>query len=142
LEDRLRRVFADLDNERKRSASEMERTRVAERSTVASGLLPMLDDLDRALRHTDDAESLAAGVRTVRDQAVALLSTLGYPRDEETGLLFDPFRHEAVELSAGSDSPPGTVLEVVRPGYGRTDNQLRPASVVVVATPNEVGDGG
>jgi molecular chaperone GrpE len=121
---------------------EIEWARAAERAAVVSGLLPVLDSLDRALRHTDDADGFAAGVAGVRDQAAALLSTLGYPRDEEAGLLFDPLRHEAVELSAGSDSPPGTVLEVVRPGYGRAGNQLRPASVVVSATPNEVGDGG
>lgn len=142
LEDSLRQAMADLRSERKRSGKELERARADERARVALGLLPVLDDLDRALRHTDDAESLAAGVRAVRDKAVALLSTLGYPRDEETGLRFDPFRHEAVEISVASCSAPGTILEIVRPGYGRAGDQLRPASVVVAATPREVGDGG
>ena len=66
----------------------------------------------------------------MRDQAVALLAALGYPRNDETGVPFDPQIHEAVSV-VPDDETPGTVLQVLRPGYGNGTQQLRPAAVVV-----------
>jgi molecular chaperone GrpE len=103
---------------------------------VVAALLPVLDNLDRALAHADNPEEgLVAGVRAVRDQAVSLLAELGYPRDDETGVPFDPVRHEAVVVTSDTDASPGTVVEVVRPGYGHGRLQLRPAAVVVAGPP-------
>jgi molecular chaperone GrpE len=62
---------------------------------------------------------------------VHVLGQLGYPRDEEAGVPFDPERHEVVSVSDQSESAPGTVLKVLRPGYGTGSKQLRPAAVVV-----------
>jgi molecular chaperone GrpE len=56
---------------------------------------------------------------------------LGFPRYGDTGVPFDPRRHEAVATRPDPDVPPGTVLEVLRPGYGDGDRQLRPAAVAV-----------
>jgi len=68
----------------------------------------------------------------VHQQALAILTDLGYPRrDDETGKVFDPAKHEAVSTVADEDLVPGTVAHVVRPGYGPDDEILRPASVVV-----------
>jgi molecular chaperone GrpE len=132
LEERWRRTLADLDNMRKRYAREIEAERAAERSRVVGAWLPVVDNLERALAHTDDrVDALVAGVRAVRDQAVALLAELGYPRDDETGVRFDPVRHEAVLVAPIPDAEPGTVMDVLRPGYGRGPLQLRPAAVVV-----------
>jgi molecular chaperone GrpE len=76
------------------------------------------------------------GVRAVRDQAVALLGSLGYPRDDEVGVPFDPVRQEVVTVVDDPEAPPGTVVKVLRAGYGRPqDRQLRPASVVVSRKP-------
>jgi molecular chaperone GrpE len=66
----------------------------------------------------------------VRDRAVAVLARLGFPRFEDVGERFDPFRHEAVG-AIEADAPAGTILAVVRPGYGTPETVLRPAAVVV-----------
>ena len=132
LEDRWRRALADLDNLRKRYARELDRERKLERSKVAGAWLPVVDNLERALHHSgSDADSVIAGVRAILDQAVQVLDNLGYPRDTETGVPFDPERHEVVNVTDDGGSAPGTVLGVLRPGYGKGSQQLRPASVVV-----------
>jgi molecular chaperone GrpE len=132
LEDRLRRALADADNTRKRCAQQLAEERAAERARVAAAWLTVVDNLDRALAHANaDAEAVIDGVRAVRDQAVGLLAALGYPRHDETGVPFDPQQHDAVSVVPDGDAPPGTVLQVVRPGYGDGTQQLRPAAVVV-----------
>ena len=135
LEDLWRRALADLDNLRKRFTREVERERTNERARVAASWLPVLDNLELALGHAAaDPTSVIEGVRSVRDQAVNVLSGLGFARDEEVGQPFDPARHEAVTtVPGGAGVPPGTVVHVVRPGYGEGEQQLRPASVVVAA---------
>ncbi|WP_084678286.1 nucleotide exchange factor GrpE [Actinopolymorpha alba] len=136
LEDNWRRATADLDNLRKRLAREVEDQRLQERAAFAERWLPVLDNLDLALRHAEaDPGSIVEGVRAVRDQAVSVLSALGYPRrEEEEGARFDPSRHEAVAtVTQQDDTPEGTVVHVVRPGYGDGERQLRPAAVVVAA---------
>src|SRR5215218_11113509 len=138
LEDRWRRALADLDNLRKRYARELDRERAAERARVAAQWLPVVDDLDRALAHADeDPSAVLEGVRAVRDHATAVLARLGYPRFEEVGVPFDPARHEAVQAVADADAPPGTVVAVLRPGYGREDHWLRPAAVAVATARRE-----
>ena len=130
LEDRWRRAMADLDNLRKRYARELDRERNNERSRVASAWLPIVDDLERALSY-EGSSAVAEGVRTILQQAVQVLEQLGYPRDAETGMPFDPERHEVVGVVEHPDSEPGTVVDVLRAGYGQGSNQLRPAAVVV-----------
>ncbi|KUM70486.1 nucleotide exchange factor GrpE [Streptomyces griseorubiginosus] len=132
LEDRWRRALADLDNLRKRHARELERERTVERSRTAAAFLPVLDNLELALTHAGaDPGPIVAGVRAVRDQAVNVLELLGYPRRAETGVPFDPARHEVVGVVQDPDAAPGTVVEVLRPGYGDGERQLRPAAVTV-----------
>jgi molecular chaperone GrpE len=133
LEDRWRQALADLDNTRKRHARELSQAAEAERRRVTLAWLPVVDNLELALEHSEgDPVALIDGVRAVRDQAVALLASLGYPRDDETGVPFDPVRHEAAGMVDEPDAPPGTVVRVLRPGYGEPpDRQLRPAAVLV-----------
>lgn len=132
LEDRWRRALADLDNLRKRHARELERERTVERSRTAAAFLPVLDNLELALSHADaDSGAVVEGIRAVRDQAVNVLELLGYPRHAETGMAFDPARHEVVSVVDDPDVEPGTVVQVLRPGYGDGDRQLRPATVTV-----------
>jgi molecular chaperone GrpE len=132
MEDRWRRSVAELDNQRKRTARDADLRREEERSRAAAQWLPVLDNLDLALQHAEaDPGSIIAGVRAVRDQAIAVLSGLGYPRrEDDAGAPFDPARHEAVAAVPDQERE-GQVLQVVRPGYGEGDHQLRPASVVV-----------
>ncbi|MFF7945589.1 nucleotide exchange factor GrpE [Streptomyces griseorubiginosus] len=132
VEDRWRRALADLDNLRKRHARELERERTVERSRTAAAFLPVLDNLELALTHAGaDPGPIVAGVRAVRDQAVNVLELLGYPRHADTGVPFDPARHEVVGVVQDPDAAPGTVVEVLRPGYGDGERQLRPAAVTV-----------
>jgi len=133
-EDRWRRAVADLDNARKRHTRDLVRDRSAERARVAAAFLPVLDTIDLALQHAGaEPDAIIAGVHAVRDQALAILAGLGYPRQDDTGVPFDPARHEVIGVVSPEEAglPSGSVAEVVRPGYGEPDRQLRPASVTV-----------
>ncbi|MBI0294697.1 nucleotide exchange factor GrpE [Streptomyces sp. PRKS01-29] len=132
LEDRWRRALADLENLRKRHARELERERAAERARTAAALLPVIDNLELALSHAEaDPGSIVEGVKAIRDQAVNTLAQLGYERQGETGVPFDPARHEVVGVVEDPEAEPGTVVQVLRPGYGDPGNQLRPVAVAV-----------
>jgi molecular chaperone GrpE len=133
MEDRWRRTLADLDNLRKRVARDRERICEDERVRAAKEWLPVLDNLDLALSHAPPGpDPFVDGVRAVRDQALTILARLGYPRRDEVGSRFDPRLHEAISTApAPEGADDGTVLTVVRPGYGTAERQLRPATVVV-----------
>jgi molecular chaperone GrpE len=134
LEDRWRRAVADLENMRKRIARERDQLREEERARAAAEWLPILDNLELALQHAGaDPAAIREGVQAIRDQAVDLMARLGFPRREDTGEAFDPRRHEAVSTVVDESAAPGTVVHVVRPGYGDGTRQLRPASVIVAA---------
>jgi molecular chaperone GrpE len=132
MEDRWRRTLADFDNLRKRVARESARQRDDERAAVAARWLPVLDNLELALQHADaDPASIVSGVQAVREQALGVLADLGFPLRSDVNQPFDPSRHEAVATMPDADAEPGTVLRVVRPGYGSDERPLRPAAVVV-----------
>lgn len=132
LEDRLRRALADLENLRKRHTRELERQRAAEANRVAAAWLPVLDNLDLALSYADaDPSAIIDGVRKVREQALAVLASLGFSRHDEVGVPFDPAQHEVVKVVDDSEAEPGTVVRVLRPGYGTAERQLRPGAVIV-----------
>jgi molecular chaperone GrpE len=126
------RALADADNARKRCADQVRRAQEEARAQVAREWLPVLDNLERALAHADaEPSSIIEGVQAVRQQALQVLARLGFSRRDDTGAMFDPARHDAVASRPVPDAAPGTVVEVVQPGYGDGDHQLRPAQVVV-----------
>ena len=133
LEDLRLRALADLENVRKRCASQVSRAEAESRARVAQQWLPVVDNLERALAHAQaDPDSIVDGVQAIRNQAVSVLAQLGYPRrDDDLGAEFDPARHEAVASREDPAVPEGSVVEVVAPAYGEGDRQLRPAQVVV-----------
>ncbi len=132
VEDLRLRALADLDNLRKRCAAQIGQAAAEARASVAAEWLPVVDNLDLALGHSQaDPDAVIEGVRSVRDQALRILAGLGYPRRDDTGAPFDPARHDAVAVLGDPGVAPGTVIDVVRPGYGDGDHQLRPAQVVV-----------
>jgi molecular chaperone GrpE len=132
LQQELRRALADADNMRKRFERDITRIREQERAAVAQRWLPVVDNLDRALEHADaDPARIIDGVRAIRDEAVRVLAELGFPRRDDTGEKFDPARHDAIGSRPRGEAPPGTVVQVVQPGYGSGEHQLRPALVVV-----------
>jgi molecular chaperone GrpE len=131
-EDQKLRALADLDNLRKRCAAQVERAEADARTQVARQWLPVVDNLERALEHAAaDPRTIIEGIQAVRQQALGVLASLGFPRRDDTGATFDPARHEAVAATYDPRVPPGTVVQVVRAGYGEPDRQLRPAQVVV-----------
>lgn len=133
LEEAWRRAMGDLDDVRKEHVRELKYEVEAERHRVCLAWLPVLDGLEGVVDEQSDAEPAALiGARSVRDQAVALLASLGFPRDDETGVHFDPQRHEVAELIDDPALAPGIVVRVLRPGYGRAPGRrLRLAAVVL-----------
>jgi molecular chaperone GrpE len=136
--DDLRRVAADFDNYRKRVAREQTQmlSRAGER--VVAKLLPVLDDLERALdaaEHHEEAKVLE-GVRMTKDALAALLASEGVEEIPADGP-FDPHVHEALMTQPSEDVEPGHVVQVVTRGYRIGDAVLRPARVVVAEASEE-----
>ncbi len=135
--DDLKRLAAEFDNYRKRTAREQASlvSRAAER--VVKELLPVLDDLERALEAADQHEEakLEEGVRLIHRQLAAILDREGLAEIETDGK-FDPHVHEAL-LSQPSKAEEGHVLQVIQKGYRLGDRVLRPARVVVAGPPPE-----
>jgi molecular chaperone GrpE len=136
----LLRALADLDNLRKRYERQLATASRAERARVTSLWLPVVDDLERALQHTDDGDGdggggpMAEGLRAVYEHAVSVLAGLGFVRFDDVGRPFDPVRDEAVG-AVDADAPPGRIVATVRPGYQDGDQVIRPARVVVARAP-------
>jgi molecular chaperone GrpE len=131
--DQLKRLAAEFDNYRKRTARDQQSlvARAAER--LVKELLPVLDDLERALEAAEAHEEakLEDGVRLVHRSLAAALSKEGLEAIPTDGA-FDPHVHEAL-LSQPSEAEEGTVIEVLQKGYRLGDRVLRPARVVVAA---------
>jgi molecular chaperone GrpE len=140
--DDLKRLAAEFDNYRKRVAREHEAlsSRAAER--LVRELLPIADDLERALEAAEQHEEakLEDGVRLVHRELSAVLEREGLVEIETNGK-FDPHVHEAL-LARPADAEEGSVLEVVQKGYRLGDRVLRPARVIVAAAKESDGDAG
>jgi molecular chaperone GrpE len=130
MEDRYKRALADLDNYRKRSASEVERRVAESREAQLRQWLEAVDSVDRALRMAPDSP-VAEGLRAVLEQMEAILVRQGVERVGAVGDRVDPERHEAVAVIPSAEVPDRTVLEVARSGFALGDRVLRPAQVVV-----------
>ena len=133
----LKRVAADFENYRKRVARDQESLVARAHERLVKELLPVLDDLERALAAAEEHEEakLEEGVRLVHEELKAALTREGLAEIETNGR-FDPHVHEAL-LSQPSDAEEGSVLEVVQKGYRLGDRVVRPARVVVAAAPQE-----
>ena len=137
LFERRQRLAAEFDNFRKRSAREQAALIERANERVVKELLPVLDDLGRALEAAEDHEGakLEEGVRLVHRALAELLAKEGLSEIDTSGK-FDPHVHEAL-LSQPSDEEEGSVIEVVQKGYMLGDRVLRPARVVVAAAKEE-----
>lgn len=133
LEDRLARALADKQNLAKRRDREVARARRRGEQAVLEAVFPVLEALDRAL----DGEVDRQGVRMVRDEVLDLLDRHDVEPIRAEGDTFDPARHEAVARVATDEAPPGSVVDVVQPGYVRGDAVLRPSKVTVAAPDDE-----
>ncbi len=128
--DLARRAQADFENYRKRAAREAAMAGERAKSGLVRELLPIVDNLERALASAEDGEQhLAEGVRLVHSELIAVLERNGIQQFNPAGDRFDPAEHEA--LSVRTDGEPGLVLDVVEKGYRANGTVLRPARVVV-----------
>ncbi len=126
--DALRRLKAEFENSRKRQ--ERERTRILETASerLVAELLPVLDNLDRALEAGGDIHE---GVQAIRDQLVAALGKEGLLPVASDGQPFDPNVHEAVMSQPSDEYEEGTILQTFQRGYLLNGKPIRPAKVVV-----------
>ena len=133
----LKRVAAEFENYRKRVLRDQESLVARAHERLVKELLPVLDDLERALAAAEEHEEakLEEGVRLVHRELADALEREGLAEIETTGV-FDPHVHEAL-LSQPSDKQEGSVLEVLQKGYKLGDHVLRPARVVVAAPQGE-----
>ena len=130
----LQRVQADFETYRKRAARDQERLVAHAHERVVRELLPVLDDLERALEAAERHEeaALVQGVRLVEQSLRAALEREGLVEIETDGT-FDPHVHEAVLAQERDGAEAGSVLEVVQRGYRLGDKVVRPARVIVAA---------
>ncbi|HEU0034515.1 MAG TPA: nucleotide exchange factor GrpE [Kofleriaceae bacterium] len=137
--DRYLRAAADLENTRKRQKRELEDTRFDTKSKVLKEMLPVVDNLERAIEHAQAKDggtnAIVEGVQLVLRQFMTAFERLDVVPIEAANQPFDPNLHEAISQQE-SDATPGTVVQVLQRGYRSGDRLLRPALVVVAKTPS------
>ena len=136
--DRWKRAAAELENFRKRAARERETYVTFANERLVAELLPILDDLERALQAAAEHEEarLEEGVELVHRELAALLERYGV-KEIETNGMFDPHVHEAL-VAQPSEADEGSVLDVIQKGYTLGDRVVRPARVIVAGPPLEL----
>lgn len=140
--DRWLRAAADLENARKRTKREIEDAKFETKNKVLKEMLPVVDNLERAIEHTGtevDAKfrPFVEGVQLVLRQFATAFERLEVTAIDALNQPFDPNLHEAISQQE-SDQPPGTIIQVLQRGYRAGDRLLRPALVVVAkAKPTE-----
>ncbi len=140
--DKYLRAMADLDNYRKRTAKEyLEKEGDANRNLVAK-VLPVLDNLDRALTSSKELcdrnegfKSFHLGIQMIDQQIHKILEAEGLLVLKSEGQPFDPNKHEAILAVESRDHPPDTVINEVEKGFLFRDKIIRPARVTVSKLP-------
>jgi molecular chaperone GrpE len=138
FKDQLLRTAADYDNFRKRTRKEASDAEKKGREEILKDLLPVFDNLERAVSHAEkatDVQSVSDGIKMVVKQFGDTLGKLGIERVQTVGVPFDPSIHEAIQQLETAEFPPGTVAVEIQPGYRSNDRLLRPALVVVAKAP-------
>jgi len=137
--DSLLRARADLDNVRKRVAREIEDVRQHANGRLIDGLLPLRDNLERALNAAGehaDADALRTGIElAVRDFDKVLRDFGVETIDPPQGTPFDPEQHEALGVETQTELAPNTVSQLVQKGYRLNGRLIRPAQVMVSKRP-------
>ena len=136
--DRLLRSQAEFENFRKRSRREIEDERKYANVPLLRDLLPVVDNLDRAIEAAQsaaDAGTLLGGVKMVRQQLEVVLGRHECQPIEALNEPFDPHLHEAITTQPSPQHPANTVLHVVQRGYQLHDRVIRPSQVIVSTRP-------
>lgn len=132
VDDRLLRLAADFENYKKRAARERAEYVALANERLLKELLPILDDLERALNAAEQHEEaqLEDGVRLVHRSLASLLEKQGV-KEIATDGKFDPHVHEALLAQPAEDKEQGDVVDVIQKGYTLGDRVVRPARVIV-----------
>lgn len=133
------RERADLENVKKRAARERTETVKFANERLLKDLLPIVDNLERAVEHArtgGDGAPLAGGVALVLKALLDVLERHGVTRIGAKGAQFDPAQHEAMAHVESADHAPNAVVEEHQPGYRLNDRLLRPALVSVAKLPD------
>ena len=136
LYDRYLRVVAEKDNIQKRAIKEVSDARINGRSRSLRDILPIIDNLQRAVEHEQDQSiSVIEGVRLVLRQFNQMLERNGSSVIDAEGKTFDPLLHEAIAHVPSDDVPVGVIISVTQVGYQLEKKLLRPSMVVVSSGP-------
>jgi molecular chaperone GrpE len=141
--DLLVRRQADFDNFRRRVLKERQDNQNYGHENFVKELLPVVDNLERALEHAKENEGaeiltgLLEGVELVSRELLGCLQKNGVKPIEAAGKMFDPTVHEAMGQAPDGSVPPNTVVQVFQNGYELRDHLLRPARVIVAMAPPE-----
>jgi len=132
--DNYLRALAEVENTKKRVAREREEYLKFANVNIVKKILPLIDDLNRAIemaRLSADVEALAKGVEMVANQLGEVLRGEGVTAIESVGKPFDPQYHEALTVQASDEHPENTVIEQFQTGYVMHDRVIRPSLVKV-----------
>ena len=131
LRDQVLRKRAEFENYRKRVERDRQQAGTDGAAAVLKGLVPTLDNLDRALETAGKDDPLREGVELTRRELLAFLESQGVEVQDPVGQPFDPERHQALSHEPVAGFADGTVVEVFRKGYSYKGRLLRPALVKV-----------
>ena len=134
----LRQAQADFENAHQRNRREREQEQKYRNEPLARDILPAVDNLDRALRTTEDSgdkSPLVEGVSLARDHLLDALMRHGITPLHTLDQPFDPNRHQALAQAPVADKRANTVVQVVEGGYLIHDRVLRPAKVIISSEP-------
>lgn len=139
LRDKWLRAQAELDNFRKRARKELEDERRYRDLPMLKDLLPVVDNLQRAMEAAEkntESENLLHGVKIVADQLHGVFKLHDCHPIQALGEPFDPNLHEAIQQQPTDEYPPGTVVYVTQIGYRLHDRVVRPSQVIVSTAAN------
>jgi molecular chaperone GrpE len=137
--ERYLRVAADFENWKKRAVREREETVKNANERLLKDVIPVADNLERALATPGDSDALREGVKLVLKQFTDILGRFGVKSFTSVGQPFDPSRHEALMQQETTEVPPNHVVSEMVKGYMLHDRLVRPAAVVVAKAPDEAG---
>lgn len=133
LRDERLRERAEIENQRRRLARDLEQARKFANERLLGDLLPVLDSLEQGLSAEGDNERLRTGVELTLKQLLKVVAENGLSTVDPTGQTFDPDSHQAMSMVPANDHPANTVVQVYQKGYRLNDRLLRPAMVVVAS---------
>jgi molecular chaperone GrpE len=142
--DSVMRAIADADNARKRAQGEIDKARKFALEKFAAELLPVADNLERALQVANPEDEaikpIVDGVEMTLKSFISTIEKFGLSVIDPQGQPFNPEKHQAMSMQENAELPPNTVLAVMQKGYEINGRLLRPAMVLVTRAPESAVD--